>query len=455
MGGELKHAFKTAAQGYSSTWTSSAPFPRSVLPLEFVSPPRRPTESDVKRLTMRLLRSNSNLAFTLWVVALVLAGHVAALASHGTSYSTLMATSIISRAQGVLAGTGDRSELLQAGVTQKAFQRLLEQYPDCPSAPLISAYVARSADSVIATVSDAFTDTAYPLDRLSSGDALIVLYEKTGNETYRGAFEALHTSIGLQKKNAEGGLWYYVYPEWSYLDGMASLAPFWTLYADHFERGHQPGVVDSVVRQMELLWQHCRTESGLLVHGYDESKTAVWADPETGASPIVWGRSLGWYALALADTLELLPREAVRARLHLTGRFKELAAAVVRAVDENTGAWWQVVDQPGREGNYIESSASAMFAYSLLKGLRLGYLEERVWTHVATRAYEYVVDNFVIDTGNGTLGYNGTVSVCSLNSTASYEYYIGQSILYNSVLGSAAFILASLEYEHLVTVAAR
>lgn len=433
-----------------------------------------------------------------------------------TNYSTWMATSIISRGQGVLSGEGDSSQLLQAGFTQKAFRRWLELYPNDPDAGLIGSYIKESTDSITSAVSDAAaTIDTWSLDRLSSGNNLITLYqESNNNETYRAAFEALRQSIDLQPRNSEGGLWYYTYPNWSYLDGMYSLAPFYTLYTALFDAANSSAVPGDMVRQLDLLWQHCRlnsSSSALLVHGYDDSRTAVWADPVTGASPHVWGRSLGWYAMALVDTLELLSRyyddndtsaaadggkQEEGAQQHLMTQFTELAAAVVRAADGASGAWWQVMDQPGRAGNYIESSGSAMFAYALLKGARLGYLSESspastlvtapteeenggsAWTDVATRAYEYLVDKFVVNHGNGTLGYNGTVSVCSLNSTASYEvrihcthrsvgiscrcckclrtetnlswqYYVGRPILYNSVLGSAAFVLASVEYEAL------
>ncbi|KAH9917010.1 putative cell wall glycosyl hydrolase YteR [Fomitopsis serialis] len=390
------------------------------------------------------------------------------------NYSTWMATSIMSRSQGVLGGPGDASQLLQAGFTQKAFHQLLSTSArnDALSDSL-AAYVQRSVDSVTSVLANASHDTAYPLDRLSSGDALLRAYADTGNASYGAALAALQTSVGLQPRNAAGGLWYYVYPNWSYLDGMYSYAPFSAAYATQHGGALRPAAAN-ITHQLDLLWAHCYdAATGLLVHGYDDAKTAVWADPVTGASPHVWGRSLGWYAMALVDTLETLQGPLVGAGVdagawrHLHDRFGTLAGAIARAADPATGGWWQVLDAPGREGNYVESSGSAMLAYALLKGVRLGFLgggfstggagntsgSESVgnasYVDVASRAYQYVAETFVVNDGNGTLGYNGTVSVCSLNSTASYDYYVGQPILYNSVLGSAAFVLASLEYERL------
>jgi hypothetical protein len=134
--------------------------------------------------------------------------------------------------------------------------------------------------------------------------------------------------------------------------------------------------------------------------------------------------------MALVDTLTILPPSAAVAHAWLVSHFRALMKSVVEAVDEKSGAWWQVMDQPGREGNYVESSGSAMFVYSLLKGVRSGYLDgngtgdddtDCEYERVAKRAHGYLVDTFVVHNGNGTLGWNGTVGVCSLNSTATYE----------------------------------
>jgi rhamnogalacturonyl hydrolase YesR len=166
------------------------------------------------------------------------------------------------------------------------------------------------------TLNASYNALRYPMDRLSSGNALLTLASSntTRNASFGAAAEALRQSIDLNRRNQLGGLWYYVYPNWSYLDGMFSLAPYYTLYT---KTGSPEGSLrnspplDDMLFQIDLLWERTRHEdTGLLVHGYDASLTAVWADPVTGASPHVWGRSLGWYVMALVDTLELLPRSA-------------------------------------------------------------------------------------------------------------------------------------------------
>jgi rhamnogalacturonyl hydrolase YesR len=334
-------------------------------------------------------------------------------------YSIRMANSIISRHQGILTSTSDRSNLLQAGFTQKVFRQLIHQYPSHPSAPTYSAYIRSSVDSVIPTLRNASLDTTFPLDRLSNGNGLIHAYQASGNWSYLDAYEALAESINLQPRNDEGSLWYYTYPNYTYLDGMYSLAPFSALYSSL--NTSQPPLLD-VVEQLSLAWNHTfQPESGLLVHGYDASKRASWANPATGASPVVWGRSLGWYVMALIDTLDILPLSATSSRKWIQSHFAQLMRSIVDVADKETGAWYQVLDQAGREGNYVESSVSAMVVYGLLKGVRGGVLEDREYVKIARRAYQYLVEAFVVENGNGTLGWEGTVSVCSLNSSASYE----------------------------------
>lgn len=385
--------------------------------------------------------------------------------------SVRMAHSIISRHQGLYTPSSGSSGPLQAGLVQKVFTRLTLQYPTHGSTRSIQAYITTSADSLLGVYANTSTALSYSLDRLSAGNALIPLLEATGEEKYERAVDVLVQSVHANNRTAQGGLWYYVYPNWSYLDGMYSFAPFYALWT-LVNQSDDPGAWDDLSRQFALLAQHCAlNDTGLLVHGYDASHTAVWARNPQGRSPHVWGRSLGWYVMGLIDTLEILDAHtcgsqncAARNKLRgkLVEEFRVRMHAVAIAVDPRTGAWWQVIDQPGREGNYIESSASAMFTYALLKGVRVGYLSHNStvssddinvsnasYVDIARRAYEYMKEAFVVDYGNGTLGWNGTVSVCSLNSSASYEYYVGQPVLVDSVLGSAAFVGASLEVERL------
>ncbi|KAL2820129.1 Six-hairpin glycosidase-like protein [Aspergillus granulosus] len=344
-----------------------------------------------------------------------------------------MADSIIMRGQAILENQSDSSSLLQVGAFQTALLDLIQSPSGRYMEQNWESYLNRSAGSVVDVVRNATKDTKFPLDRLSVGKGLFYQYSKTGNSVYRDTLSALRISIDLQPRNEFGGLWYYVYPNWSYLDGMFSLFSFYTVYTPHFD-------IENT------------------------TATASWANPTTGASPIVWGRALGWFMMGLVDFLEfeldLAPIDFENEVATWHGRFVELSNAILQAVDPVSGAWWQVLSAAGREGNYIEASVSAMFSYTLLKGVRLGLLNDTStynirgkantgysYTSVAARAYRSLVQRFVVENTDGTLSYNGTVGVCSLNSTASYEYYVTQPLVYDSVLGSAAFVRASVEYE--------
>jgi rhamnogalacturonyl hydrolase YesR len=156
------------------------------------------------------------------------------------------------------------------------------------------------------------------------------------------------------------------------------------------------------------------------VHGYDESKTAVWADATTGAAPLVWDRADGWYLWSLLEVLQLLPpTHAGYSRL--LGYFTSLAAGL-RASQDDAGGWWLILSDPyvGAAGNYMESSGSSMFTFGWLRGMRLGLLGDE-YLEPARKAYSNLVDEFVIWNDNGTLSWNGTVSVGSLSSNGTYE----------------------------------
>lgn len=105
--------------------------------------------------------------------------------------------------------------------------------------------------------------------------------------------------------------------------------------------------------------------------------------------------------MALVDTLDIAPPDSRLSKtlLHI---LRYLGPRTIASADES-GAWWLVITQPGREGNYFESSGTAMFIYAIFKGIRKGYLEDLNGKLLegARKGYQYMVDNWV--TANGTL----------------------------------------------------
>ena len=123
--------------------------------------------------------------------------------------------------------------------------------------------------------------------------------------------------------------------------------------------------------------------------------------------------------MALVDALDYIPKTQA-AYTKLLGFFTRLAPAIKASADANSGVWWLVMSQPGRSGNYFESSGSSMFVYALLKGIRMGYIDKATYLPTCTKAYDYLTKTFVVKESDGTAGWLGTVSVGSLGSNGTY-----------------------------------
>ena len=211
----------------------------------------------------------------------------------------------------------------------------------------------------------------YRLDDVNEGRVLFTLYEKTGKEKYRLAADRLRDQLLHQPRTFEYSFWHKeIYPDQVWLDGIYMAQVFAALYTLTFGNGD----TSDVLRQIRTVHTHMRdAETGLYYHGYDASRKAFWADPVTGLSKNFWLRSIGWFSAALSDLSEILPEG--EGRTEVRAILRELMTDMARFSDEESGMYWQVVDQKGREGNYLETSGSAMIAYSMLKAARLGILD--------------------------------------------------------------------------------
>lgn len=213
---------------------------------------------------------------------------------------------------------------------------------------------------------------------------------------------------------------------------MFSIVPFLLQYGNRECPSDMASINKDILHQFDLLWDHCyESQTGLLVHGYDASRTAIWADPVSGRSPNIWGRALGWYIIALINALESMQLDHESRKL-LQGRLEKLIQGVAANADPTSGCWWQMMVHPGEPMNYLESSCTAMIVYSLYKCVRLGFVIDDIvvnnttktkttYTGMASKAYNEMIRRFVIQNADGTLSINGTVAVCSLNSPATYQ----------------------------------
>ena len=290
-----------------------------------------------------------------------------------------------------------------------------------------------------------FKPEAANLDDINEGRVLFALYERTGEEKYRKAADFLRARLEEQPRTKEGNFWHKaIYPHQVWLDGIYMAQPFYALYETKFGDGN---CSDTVAQIQNVRRNMFCGQKGLYFHGYDASRTAFWANPETGCSRNFWLRSLGWYAVALADLLDILPDGEDRDSLKTL--FTELMGSVARYADQETGLYWQVPDQGGREGNYLETSGSAMMAYAMLKGARLGVLSEE-YAAQGQKTFDGIMEKYLTFTGDG-LDLGGICLVAGLGPEnnrrrdGSYEYYISEPVVKNDAKGVAPFVLAYTE----------
>ncbi|MGK6352332.1 glycoside hydrolase family 88/105 protein [Parapedobacter sp. DT-150] len=299
-----------------------------------------------------------------------------------------------------------------------------------------------------------YQQQAYNIDYINNGKLLLLLYQVTGKSKYRQAANVLRDQLRTHPRTSEGGFWHKkIYPHQMWLDGLYMGQPFYAEYAKLFD---EPEAFDDITRQFVLMERHSRDEkTGLLYHGWDESREQAWADEATGQSPNFWGRSLGWFGMALVDALDHFPEDHA-GRDSLVGILNRFADAVTDFQDGKSGVWYDVVDQGQREGNYLEASASCMLVYTLAKGMRMGYLPERYRADV-TRGYEGILRAFISAREDGGINLEKTVQVSGLGGTGRYRdgtfaYYISEPVIQNDPKGIGAFIKCAAEMEKILSI---
>ncbi|WP_119309257.1 glycoside hydrolase family 88/105 protein [Cohaesibacter haloalkalitolerans] len=285
----------------------------------------------------------------------------------------------------------------------------------------------------------------YNIDNILSGRAFLFLYKETGDERYLKASQTLASQLETHPKTKAGNYWHKQrYPHQVWLDGLYMGLPFQIEYGQMTDNA---AMVDNALAQMEqALTLMSVGQNGLYAHGYDESREQAWSDKETGLSPAHWARAIGWLSVALVDICELVGKETMGP---LAERTVKLLAEIVK-LQQDKGAWLQVIDQPDLEGNYLESSASAMFCYALLKASRLGLAADLSdqFVSVGLKGLAYL-EQLVIDSDPQVLPH--IVCVAGLGGfdgnyrTGTPSYYVGEMIKPDDVKGVGPFMMASAE----------
>lgn len=287
--------------------------------------------------------------------------------------------------------------------------------------------------------------TKYRLDDILPGRLFIFLYQETGDEKYKKAAGQLRDHLAKQPRTKEGGYWHkQIYPHQMWLDGIYMADIFSMQYAAAF---NEPQLFDEAAHQIKLIAGHTTDPAtGLMYHGWDESKNPVWADSVKGTSSEFWARGMGWYLMALTECLEYLPKDHAD-RKEIISIFQNLSRSIAAYQDDETALWYQVVNKADHAGNWVETSASAMYAYAFAKGYNKGYLDKSYYER-ARKAFHSIIKNHCYFNDAGDLYLDQTVKVGTLNmevSKGDYAYYISGERRINDFKGLSPLLYTSLE----------
>ena len=336
----------------------------------------------------------------------------------------------------------------EIGVTMMGIWGLWEKTKD--SAYI--KYVKKIVDHFVTKDGDIRTYdlTDYNADHILTGRLVLRLHDAYQDPKYKRAADLLRKQIDWQPRNRAGGFWHKLkYPAQMWLDGLYMIEPFYAEYTKRF--GTHEAYAD-IVHEFVLMEQKARDpKTGLIYHGWDESKQQFWADKQTGLSQSFWSRAMGWYHVALVEVLDVMDANHPE-RKKMLEILNRLTIAIVKAQDNTSGVWWQITDKGGAEKNYLESSSSAMFVYALARSVNKGYISPS-YTIAAQRGYAGLLQEFLVKDAEGLTHFTKTVAVGGLggspNRNGSYAYYMSEPIRSDDFKAIGPFMLAALEMEML------
>ena len=335
------------------------------------------------------------------------------------------------------------------GLLLQSMLQTAEKHPEIEAS--VDKYVHVYLDSIIqknGTI-NYYNKKNYTLDHINPGKMLIMAFEKFKEPRFKVALDTLYSQLKSHPRVSEGGFWHKKsYPNQMWLDGIYMEAPFYCEYAKRYLTGEeQQKAYDDVVNQIMTIARHTYdSDKGLYRHAWDESKEQKWADKETGRAPHVWGRALGWYCMAMVDVLGFLPQDYA-GKDSILSILVPLCKNIRGLQDKDYSAWYQVMDEGQRTGNYLETSCTAMFAYTFVKGAINGWLPEE-FLNYGKEAYEGLNKHFVRQNPDGTISLTRVCAVAGLGGnpyrSGSFDYYVGEVIRENDPKGEGPYIMLSL-----------
>ena len=308
-------------------------------------------------------------------------------------------------------------------------------------------YVEKWGDTIINAQGDIhlYKVETYNIDYINPGKILFTLYKETGKEKYKLAIEKLMAQLKWHPRTLEGVYWHkLIYPYQIWLDGLYMGTPF---IAQYGQFKNDPSFYEDVINQILITARHnYDPKTGLYFHAWDESNKQQWANKVTGQSPNFWGRSIGWWYMALVDVLDFIPKDFAR-RDNVIQIVKSLAKVLPKYQDKD-GLWWQVLDKPGATKNYQEASVNAMFMYAYAKAVNKGYLDAK-YKKVAEKTLAGIQKKLLRKEGKQLLTLIQCNAVAGLGGLpyrdGSYEYYVNERIRDNDAKATGPFIMGCIE----------
>ena len=347
---------------------------------------------------------------------------------------------------------GERKWNYTTGLELKAFLDAAGRY----EMPEVVQYVRDWADTMATEKGEVYKykKSNYNVDHICPARIYFDLHDMYGDQDkrYRRVTRMIREQIDSQPRTKSGEFWHkQVYPHQVWLDGFYMALPFYAEYTRRYApKDQRDSLYADIVHQFTAGAENTfDSATGLYRHAWDESRSMFWCDPQTGLSQHAWGRATGWFAIALVEVLDYIPKDHP-GRQALIDQLNYFLKVLPEWADPKTGMWYQVLDCPGREGNYQEATCSIMFVYAFLKGLRMGYIDDSHRDYILG-LYPKFIDRFIRENGDGTISMTDCCAVGGLGGKqmrmGDFAYYLSEPIIENDCKGVGPFIWASLEWE--------
>ncbi len=329
------------------------------------------------------------------------------------------------------------------GFVLSGFEKLYQKTNDKKYLNYIKEYVDGMIDST-GNIKK-YDIKEYNIDYLNPGKLLFNLYDETKDERYLRLIGQLRNQLESQPRTPGGGFWHkQIYPNQMWIDGLYMAEPFYTQFTVKYEKGKN---LDDIAKQFELVQNHLLDKTtGLVYQAWDENKEIAWANKQTGTSPTIWGRGIGWYMVALVETLDYFPKSHPKYKV-LTGYLNQISKNV-NQYKSPEGLWYQVADKPYMVANYVEPSASGMIIYAFAKGANKGYLDSG-YKRIAQKTFDSFVKQFIKVDKKGEINILNVSSNIGLGGKpfrdGTNDYYLTAKIKDNGAIGFGAFLLSAIE----------